>query len=368
MKKPRKTPTFIIILGLLVSANTGLSEEDFQTQTNEPSAFVPGSWTVVVLPDTQYYVAEIRGNKEKGFKTVSKEARAERHNMLNGMADWIVSEKDKRNIRMVVHVGDMTEKNLESEWELIRSSYRKLDDVVPYLLCVGNHDERLPEEKSRINDYFNIGDNSLNQSIFQGTYTPGELQNTYYILKQNSVEYLFLALEYNTREAVVEWADKVIKEHSGHHVFITVHNYMDEASRLISKDGRPDPEMHISGDGDFAGIYRKLVMANPNVEFLACGHVCAAEKGSRDWWFPKGYQGRLFYTNEIATGHRSDLKTSGLTAHQILFNAQWINSGDGWMLLMEFLPDNKTVKVKTYSSHRKLWRTGPEYEYTLKRN
>ena len=73
MKKPRKTPTFIIILGLLVSANTGLSEEDFQTQANEPSAFVPGSWTVVVLPDTQYYVAEIRGNKEKGFKTVSKE-------------------------------------------------------------------------------------------------------------------------------------------------------------------------------------------------------------------------------------------------------------------------------------------------------
>jgi len=56
-------------------------------------------------------------------------------------------------------------------------------------------------------------------------------------------------------------------------------------------------------------------------------------------------------------------------AHQILFNGQFIkNGGDGWMLLMEFSPDNKSVRLKTYSSYRKEWRTGPEYEYTFQRD
>lgn len=82
----------------------------------------------------------------------------------------------------------------------------------------------------------------------------------------------------------------------------------------------------------------------------------------------KKFKGVLEFGHDLATGHRSD-KTEGVTAHQILFNGQFIpNGGDGWMLLMEFAPDNKNVRTKTYSSHRKEWRTGNEYEYVLKRD
>ena len=81
-------------------------------------------------------------------------------------------------------------------------------------------------------------------------------------------------------------------------------------------------------------------------------------------WVPKGL---LVLEPDIATGHRSDMKKAGLTYHQLIFNAQWIpNGGDGWMLLMEFKPGNDTVEVKTFSPHLGLWRTGSEFNYTLK--
>ena len=44
------------------------------------------------------------------------------------------------------------------------------------------------------------------------------------------------------------------------------------------------------------------------------------------------------------------------------------DGGAGWLQMLEFSKDNKEVRVKTYSSWRKVWRTGSEYEYTLKRD
>jgi hypothetical protein len=60
--------------------------------------------------------------------------------------------------------------------------------------------------------------------------------------------------------------------------------------------------------------------------------------------------------------------------HQLLFNAQWApQGGDGWLRLLEFQPDGKTIEVKTYSPHldRKNaeapnpWRRTPDCEFTL---
>lgn len=351
MNRSRSLLSCITIVCWLASTSIVLAEE-IHTQKNEPSAFVEDSWTVVVLPDTQNYVAEKTPNS---------------YGILNNMMGWIVAEKDSRNIKAVVHVGDMTNNNSIEQWQLVRSSYKKLDNVVPYILCVGNHDENLKKGKeAKINDFFRISDNALNKAIFKGSYESEKIQNAYYIINQNGLKYFFLALEYSMRKSVIRWADKVIKDHQGHRVFITVHAYMSEASRLVSKDGRPDPNKRGSGY-DIAGIFDRLVMPNPNVEFVTCGHVGPVKSGTEGKG-PKGYEGVLVFDTDIATGHRSDMKANGLTVHQMLFNAQFIpNGGDGWMLLLEFLPNNKEVRVKTFSPYLNLWRTGPEYEYSLKR-
>jgi len=209
----------------------------------------------------------------------------------------------------------------------------------------------------------------LNQSIFGGSYESDHLQNAYYALTMKSGQkYLFLALEYETRPSVIAWADKVIKQHADHRVFITVHKYMSEEGRLLSKDGLPDPD-HLGYNRkpyDEGGVRERLMRPNPNAEFVVCGHCYALKKGTEGKTKPR-FKGVLVLEPDVATGHRSDTKVSGLTFHQLVFNAQWIpNGGDGWMLLMEFKPDNKSVEVKTFSPHLGLWRSGPEFNYTFK--
>lgn len=344
------------ISSFLIASPGNVHAEECNTQTNEPSPLAKGAWTVVVLPDTQNYVLNDKN-----------------HQTLDEMMEWIVAEKKNRNIPLVVHVGDLTNNNNEPQWERVRSSYAKLDNVLPYHLCVGNHDQTSVGDDSLINNYFKIGDNPLNQKLFGGSFEPNKLQNTYYYIDQNGEKYLFLALEYNTRQPVIEWADKLIKEHPEHHVFIIVHQYMTETSRLVSEDGRPDPQSKRGDGNDDVGIWVQLGEPNPNVEFIVCGHVWAAKRVT-EGPFIKGFEGVVGYEHDIATGHRSDAKDNGLTVHQMLFNAQWIRDdqgmktgGDGWLLLLEFSPDNKDVMVKTFSPHLGLWRTGPEYEYSLKR-
>ena len=77
----------------------------------------------------------------------------------------------------------------------------------------------------------------------------------------------------------------------------------------------------------------------------------------------------VFDSQELATAHRSDPRDDGLTFHAMLFNAQWMRTGgDGWILLLEFQPDNQTVQLRTYSPYLNAWRTGPEYDYVLDRS
>jgi hypothetical protein len=64
----------------------------------------------------------------------------------------------------------------------------------------------------------------------------------------------------------------------------------------------------------------------------------------------------------------------GQDVHQIVFNAQFLpRGGQGWLRLLEFLPDGKTVHVRTFSPFFALdhdpttaeWRAGPDDDFTF---
>jgi len=54
-------------------------------------------------------------------------------------------------------------------------------------------------------------------------------------------------------------------------------------------------------------------------------------------------------------GFRIDKNSAGKDVSQMTFNAQALgggtygSGGDGWIRILEFMPDGKTVKVKTFS-------------------
>lgn len=341
MNKHTLSLSCVALLCILSSTSSIVAEEaDMKLHKKEPTPFVKGSWTVVVIPDTQHYLHGDKNNVDS----------------LNKMMDWIVEKKDERDIKMVVHVGDMTAHHNDPQWALIRESYKKLDDKVPYLVCEGNHDHgKKGTPLTLMNGHFKLEQNPLNKKIFGGWREEGRMENSWYEMKINGLDYLFITIGLNpkVRKANFAWAAKVVDEYPDHRVFVTHHIFLSEEGRLLSKDGKPP----------LGERYTSFVKPRKNIEFLTCGHVgvCGIVNGKLI-----GYKKDTH--TELATAHRSEDKP-GLRFHAVLMNAQFIKGGgQGWMLLMEFSKDNKSVIVKTFSPDLGQWRTGKEYEYTLMRN
>lgn len=103
----------------------------------------------------------------------------------------------------------------------------------------------------------------------------------------------------------------------------------------------PKESYALSRRGGNAGeqIFQKLVKPAKNIRLVVCGHVCKPN----NW--------------EASVGFSTDKNDAGKTVYQMVFNTQAIgggfsgNGGDGWLRLLEFLPDGKTVKAKTFSPY-----------------
>ena len=84
-------------------------------------------------------------------------------------------------------------------------------------------------------------------------------------------------------------------------------------------------------------IWQKLIKPSENIFMVICGHT--------------GKPGDF----EDSVAYRVDKNSSGKDVHQMMFNIQILgggwegNGGDGWLRILEFLPDGKTIKVRTYS-------------------
>lgn len=332
-----------------------------------PPVGADGSWTVVVVPDTQNYMNTINnvGASKRSYKGEIE--------VLETSYKWMAQAKEERNIQLVAHVGDMTNDNTAREWEAIRRCYNHIDGVIPYVVCVGNHDVTLGENNALLDDYFKISDNPLNERIFGGYFEEGNLENAYYTFEQNGQKFLFLALEWAVRQEVVDWADKLCKQYADHRVFIMVHEYLSEKTRMLSVDDKIWPEYQVNEkqkrvaaekgvEFNFGyNLRRELIEQNSNIEFLVGGHYGCTRFSDT---------GELEYDiQELATAHYSSEREGALTFHAMLFNAQWLfNGGNGWILLLEFGPDNDSVQAYTYSPYLNAYRVGPEYQYSLERS
>lgn len=91
------------------------------TSATEKDAFVAGTATIAVLPDTQYYV----------------DCRSPH---VRNQVEWLMAQRTTRNIRAAVTLGDLTEHNWKEEWDFYKESLKSLDPTFPFLLNLGNHD------------------------------------------------------------------------------------------------------------------------------------------------------------------------------------------------------------------------------------
>ena len=297
------------------------------------------SFSIVILPDLQSYAKFARNQP-----------------VMDLMTAWTASQIENLNIKAVFCTGDLVEHNEHimpdgvtgdqtgtEQWVASSKAFEKLDNRVPYMISLGNHDYGYVRAENRLtkyNDYFPVERNSKWRESLVGfcNNVHGEqtLENAAFEMKtEHWGDILIINTEFAPRDEVLDWAKKLSEsvKFENHKVIFLTHSYQDgEGERIVTEDYELAEPKNYGVD-----IWEKLIEPVANIRLLICGHYCTI--GSDD--------------DNVSM--REDVNKAGSSVHQMMFNAQtadkeWFgNGGDGWLRILEFLPDGKTIVVKTYS-------------------
>ena len=298
--------------------------------------YVPGSTTVVVLPDTQMYVARYP-------------------QIFAKQTEWIADNAARLNIVHVVHLGDIVNNNGVAQWRIARDAMQTLDGVVPYALAIGNHDlgdrGSANNRETLFNDFFLWSELSATQT-FGGAFTRGRLDNAYHLLEIGGRPWIVLALEWGPRDSVVDWASQVLQSFPQRQAILITHAYMYFDESRYDHLRRPDQNWNpyrygtaslAGGTNDGEDLWQKLVSKHGNMRMVLNGHVLGD-----------------------GLGRMSSLADHGNVVHQMLVNYQMHpEGGEGYLRLLEFLPDGTTVQVRTYSPHKDAFKTDSQNQFRL---
>ncbi len=330
----------------------------------EMEAMTPGAWTMVVLPDTQYYFDRSRRIPPSP-------------EVVDGMLDWVIREQEKRNIRLVVHVGDIVDNDTDEEWQMAKSTFGRLEGILPLILTTGNHDyeKNASLRQTKLNDYFAssniLAPSSSMRVVLCEAFEAGRLENAAYeFVAPDGRPWLFLALEWGTRDAVISWADSLLSNprYKKHTAVLVNHAYLYHDNTRLDWTAKGKPQngnplsygTAASGDSnDGEKLWQKLVSRHSQFQMVLCGHVTGT------------VEDRMALGDRSEVGYRLSVGPKGNRVHQMLFNAQRQgDAGDGWLRLLEFSPDQRTVVVKTYSPWRDAkgltaWRTDEDDHFRI---
>jgi hypothetical protein len=293
----------------------------------EPPKPAKDSFTIAVLPDTQNY------SEKYPEQYLAQTA-------------WIAEHVKERNIACVLHLGDVTNHNSQPEWDNAVKAMNQLDGKVPYFLVPGNHDYSengvCKDRTTGLSDAFPVA-KFKELPTFGGVYDrePNRIENSYHLFSAGGRDFLSICLEFGPRKDVVRWANEVAAKHKNRAAILTTHAYMyfDDTRYDWQKFGAKQswnphnyPIAKTTGDdvSDGEDLWKGLVGKHENFILTLNGHVLGDGLG------------------------RTVTRTSGQRdVHQVLVNFQMRpQGGDGWMRLLEFRSDGKTVAVCDYSPTR----------------
>jgi hypothetical protein len=299
---------------------------------------IPPDYSIVVLPDTQYYAA--------GFPSIFMK-----------QASWIVENRDAQQIAFVLHTGDIVDSDVPAQWTVASNSLHMLDGIVPYVIAAGNHDYmQLMDRMGMANAYFPPS-GFANYPWFGDTFEPGHIENSFSLIPAGGIKWLVISLEFGPRDEALAWASGVLQSFHSHPAIVITHAYLYHDNTLYDQQHSPgqyfNPHTYLpmgqphSSINDGSEIWQKLILTNRNVKMVFSGHDVNLTGD-----LPPGTTGRL-----------SSTRPDGSVVHQILANYQTctaapcnisppgttVNGGDGFLRIVRFSQATSTISVSTYS-------------------
>lgn len=325
------------------------------------------SWMMVVVPDTQGYV---KNNRNHGIADI--------------MFTWISENVDALKIQQVLIAGDLVDQNRSTnirptnntctgyqQWQAISRAVSRLDGVVPYIPCTGNHDYGWNSAQDRgtyFNEFFHPGRNTKWSNILRecgpNSFGQHTLENAVYeFVTPNGQKIVIISVAFAPTDAQLAWARNLFNtKYKDHFGILLTHAYLNGRNNNCSRITKKSYIIERRKGGNVGDdIFKKLVSKCPNLRMVICGHMSKW----MDW--------------DGCVGYSKSVNESGKSVHEILFDPQalgggWSGSGgDGWIRLMEFSKDMKQVKVRTFSplfaispaTRHLAWHTQPYNDFVI---
>lgn len=168
------------------------------------------SWTLAVLPDTQYYS---RSCPEVFLR----------------QTEWIRTNREKYNIQFVAHLGDLTYDNGKEQWDRAKVPMDLLHEAgIPYSVLPGNHDygEKGQSEcrVTRLNEFFTEKDYRHSGSF--RLFESNRVVNSWHEFSTDDEDHLIISLEFGPRKAVLDSANKIVADRPDRKTIVVTHAYL----------------------------------------------------------------------------------------------------------------------------------------------
>ena len=275
-------------------------------------------FTIVVLPDTQYYTRV-----------------GDNHDYFYDQTQWVMDHRVDYNIVAVIHNGDIVDNgNIDSQWTVADAAMAKLEatssglpEGMPYGVCVGNHDESPNSDDTgttKFNVHFGV-DRFQDKSYYGGHYQSTNDEN-WFTFTAGGLDFVVVDLKYNlTPDAAVQaWMQSIFESHPDSFGIVNSHYIVGSTGKFGAQG---------------AAIY-DAVKDLPNVHLMTNGHVAAEA--------------------------RRDDEFEGHVIHSMLADYQGRpHGGAGEMRIWEFSPANDELTVRSYSPTEDLFETDADSEFTL---
>jgi hypothetical protein len=227
--KPASIVLFILVSSLLFIIAGCQTKSAAETEKE---------FTIIALPDTQYYSAKYP-------------------HIFYQQTAWVRDNSKKLNCKFVIHEGDIVDVASDrSMWQVADKAMTVLDDNVPYCFAVGNKD--LPSDN--FNKYFPVS--RCENKPWYGGHFGKTNDNSYQFFKAAGMDFMIICLCYDPNEAVLEWANKIVDEHPGHRVIVATHSYL--VVNMFTSQG--------------VKIWSSFVKKHKNIFLVLCGHILVGRR------------------------------------------------------------------------------------------
>lgn len=305
---------------------TGIDRSAFGAdKLGDPPA---GSFSIVVIPDTQAY-------KGAGTKSQPESTAPVTNVIFDAHVKWISENLERQQIVFVSHVGDIVDINNDQEWTVARACMDRLHGQVPYGISVGNHDMTSKGDSSLFQKYFPVSrfqDFPWYGGCFAGSQMgpqiSGNNANSYQLFSAGGMDFIFLHLECNAPDDVVEWANGVLAKHAQRRALITSHmgwgprlKPKQEGEYVTGEKGRMQwVKIHGPRGNSPQQLWDKCYRQHPNLVAVFSGD-----------------QSRTQALHAASPGDH------GNVIHEVLQDY-----GSGWLRLVRFVPAADRVEFITF--------------------